>query len=433
MEKDDVIVADKIAKISKTMEIDIPTEKNDSPILATYLLHKSTSVFYDREKSEVIVDGVPVENQSQGENYLPPINLAEEKAIEAYKAFLSRHFENIIVLSGAGSSVGVGGTVKGQTMGGLWGKIIEAVGNDDIKLIANVIECDISDIKNINLEEFLSKVSLLRNLYPEKANGDFESVIKKIEQVIVSNCSLDLTDDAPHKDFLRRLTSRKLKYNRLKLFTTNYDLLFEQAATTYGYVIIDGFSFTYPRIFNGNNFDYDIVLRKNSRIAPTENYAGNVFHLYKLHGSLDWKKDVKSQRVVKCDAQNNPAPIMIFPRSSKYEASYEQPFFEMMTRFQSELRTDNALLLIIGYSFGDKHINSMILEALNVNHSLQLVLVDINIDNDNFKQIAMQSNRNPNIMLIKSTFDKFTTNFPYAEAYSFNANQEDGEKNNESF
>ena len=48
----------------------------------------------------------------------------------------------------------------------------------------------------------------------------------------------------------------------------------------------------------------------------------------------------------------------------------------MMSRFQAELRTDNALLIIIGYSFGDKHINSMIFEALELNHSLQMVIVD---------------------------------------------------------
>ena len=36
---------------------------------------------------------------------------------------------------------------------------------------------------------------------------------------------------------------------------------------------------------------------------------------------------------------------------------------------------------IIGYSFGDKHINSMIFEALELNHSLQLVIVDPFIEN----------------------------------------------------
>ena len=180
--------------------------------------------------------------------------------------------------------------------------------------------------------------------------------------------------------------------------------------------MIDGFSFTFPRIFNGNNYDYDIVIRKNSRITAQENYASKVFHLYKLHGSLDWEKDEGARQIRKCDFINNKNPVMIFPSSIKYESSYEQPFFEMMSRFQTELRTDNALLIIIGYSFGDKHINSMIFEALELNHSLQLMIVDPFIEN--FKEIINRTKQSANIMLLRSDFQEFALNYPYSYAYS---------------
>ena len=99
------------------------------------------------------------------------------------------------------------------------------------------------------------------------------------------------------------------------------------------------------------------------------------------------------------------------------------PFFEMMSRFQTELRMDNALLIIIGYSFGDKHINSMIFEALDLNHSLQLVIVDPYIEN--FEHIIEKTQRSANIMLIRSDFKELALNYPYSFAYGQEENGEE--------
>lgn len=338
------------------------------------------------------------------------------KKVEIYRSFLSRHFDNMIVLTGAGSSFGIGKTeIKGMTMKKLWGEIVNKCGKESIEKLGKKINYKIDDITRVNLEEFLSHASLYLLLYHD-TDSEVKEIVNKIKQIIISNCTIIMPEDAPHKEFLKRITARKLKHNRLKLFTTNYDMLFEQAANECGFTMIDGFTFTFPRVFNGNNYDYDIVIRKNSRITAQENYAGKVFHLYKLHGSLDWEKDEESGQIRKCDFANNKMPVMIFPSSIKYETSYEQPFFEMMSRFQTELRMDNALLIIIGYSFGDKHINSMIFEALELNHSLQLVIVDPYIDN--FEEIIKRTERSANIMLIKCDFNELALNYPYSYAYS---------------
>ena len=337
------------------------------------------------------------------------------KKVEIYRSFLSRHFDNMIVLTGAGSSFGIGKTeIKGMTMKKLWGEIVNKCGKESIEKLGKKINYKIDDITRANLEEFLSHASLYLLLYHD-TDSEVKENVNKIKQIIISNCTIIMPEDAPHKEFLKRITARKLKHNRLKLFTTNYDMLFEQAANECGFTMIDGFTFTFPRVFNGNNYDYDIVIRKNSRITAQENYAGKVFHLYKLHGSLDWEKDEESGQIRKCDFANNKMPVMIFPSSIKYETSYEQSFFEMMSRFQTELRMDNALLIIIGYSFGDKHINSMIFEALELNHSLQLVIVDPYIEN--FEEIIKRTERSANIMLIKCDFNELALNYPYSYAY----------------
>lgn len=343
-------------------------------------------------------------------------NAVENKKIEIYRGFLSKYFENTIVLTGAGSSYGIGKTnIKGMTMKSLWEKIVEQCKIKPLENLAKKINYKVDEINNVNLEDFLSHASLFLILYND-SDDEVKEIVEKIKQVIIQNCTIIMPEDAPHKEFLKRITARKLKHSRLKLFTTNYDMLFEQAANECGFTMIDGFSFTFPRIFNGNNYDYDIVIRKNSRITAQENYASKVFHLYKLHGSLDWEKDEGARQIQKCDFINNENPVMIFPSSIKYESSYEQPFFEMMSRFQTELRTDNALLIIIGYSFGDKHINSMIFEALELNHSLQLMIVDPFIEN--FKEIINRTKQSANIMLLRSDFQEFALNYPYSYAYS---------------
>lgn len=60
---------------------------------------------------------------------------------------------------------------------------------------------------------------------------------------------LELQNEAPHKTFLNKITARKPSDSRIQLFTTNYDTLFEQAANSAGFVVIDGFSFQQPENF----------------------------------------------------------------------------------------------------------------------------------------------------------------------------------------
>jgi hypothetical protein len=55
-----------------------------------------------------------------------------------------------------------------------------------------------------------------------------QPIIDEIEKIIREACTLTLPDNAPHALFMRKITSRKLKYSRVKLFTLNYDLLFEK-------------------------------------------------------------------------------------------------------------------------------------------------------------------------------------------------------------
>lgn len=72
------------------------------------------------------------------------------------------------------------------------------------------------------------------------------------------------------------------------MFTTNYDLCFEYAAREQQFVVVDDFSHSVPQTYDRAHFSYDIVRREGDADPP--DYIESVFHLYKLHGSIDWRR-----------------------------------------------------------------------------------------------------------------------------------------------
>jgi len=215
----------------------------------------------------------------------------------------------------------------------------------------------------------LSHCQLSEALEPAKDVQDF---ISKTESLIVAKCRFvtDTVGLPVHEAFFRRVARRPTRQPRLKLFTTNYDLCLETAASHARFVVVDGFSHTQPQEFDGTYFNYDFVRRERDREVPE--YIPNVFHLYKMHGSVEWEK--KGNQVVKMPTAERP--LLIYPRYGKFESSYEQPFLEMMSRFQVSLREPNTGLLVVGFGFNDRHVSQPLLSAIESNIGLKVIIVD---------------------------------------------------------
>lgn len=343
-------------------------------------------------------------------------DLAHNNMRAAYRKLFMRQYDNLVVLSGAGTSVGIGsGSKQGKTMKGLWDATVAELGYSKLEKFAKQI--GFSKIKQdcTDLEAMISRANLAESY---KSRHEVEKNLKAIKEIIRKNCDLTLPENAPHSVFLRKITARKTKYPRAKIFTLNYDLLFEQAASKGGYVVIDGFSFTNPRTFSGVNFDYDIVIRNNNRTIAEETFAPKVFQLFKPHGSLDWERRETDGTEIFVKADHPDDPIMIYPSSAKYESSYDQPFFEMISRFQKELRERNTMLVVIGFSFYDKHIKAMITEALDTNPSLTVAIVAPDVSNpESFMDMKAKAEKMKNVILINETFGDFAKFFPYSEVY----------------
>lgn len=392
---------------------------------------QNSSVAYDDEQWYI---NDKIQEKKDGDNVQEK---AKEHAFKLMAEDLSRymsHFRNIAVLTAAGTSM-ENGIHGGKTRTELWESY-----EDEINKIANVFTSTDGPLKDKctqilqdkNIEDFLSFTILYEKLNGEIIDKDDSKNLRiKLENKIAAACKLDLDEtNQHHQDFIRKLTARKPSEPRIQLYTTNYDTLFEQAARRMNYVIIDGFSLSYPRVFNGTNFDFDIVFREHTRVKQEESFVPNVFQLFKLHGSIDWEKNTKGQILQKEKSDN---PCIIYPASEKYESSYDQPYFEMMSHFQQTLRKENTLLIVVGFGFKDKHIQNVIKEASLQNHNLHVLIVcygqiekegkwvDSGITSGLVPDfIDKDLNVQPNISVLFSKFKAFVEHLPMNDSYNNN-------------
>jgi hypothetical protein len=323
--------------------------------------------------------------------------------------------ENLVVMTGLGTSLCVTSEIFGDrlapTMGDLWQEA-EQAWEGDINKLCEQIRYDAPAGKR-DFEELMSHCNVALRFTDDAAIRMF---VQELEKRVVKRCRFtqDAEDFRHHADFLRRVARRATRRPRMKLFTTNYDLCFEKAAACSRFVTVDGFSHAMPQEFDGAYFGYDIVRRDANEGAP--DYIENVFHLYKLHGSLDWEN--RDGRVVK-----NPAterPLIIYPRDTKFAASYEQPYLEMMSRFQSALRQPKTALIVVGFGFADKHLSEPILAALRSNVSFKMLIVDPKLRerlegsyNDAYTQIErFAAAGDPRLGLLNAGFVEFISHIP---------------------
>ncbi|SDW06132.1 SIR2 family protein [Nitrosomonas oligotropha] len=141
----------------------------------------------------------------------------------------------------------------------------------------------------------------------------------------------------------------------VRLFTTNYDTLLEDALALGGFSYWDGFS--------GGAVAY-----RSHRYGDEEPSLGDRAHIIKLHGSIDWHlgEDDRVWRVRDGDLYPKRASrVLIYPQSTKYLATQRDPFAAQFDLFRRALSArEENVLATCGYSFGDEHINQEIELAL---------------------------------------------------------------------
>jgi hypothetical protein len=319
--------------------------------------------------------------------------------------------ENLVVLAGLGTTIYIKdgkGNRLGPTMPQLWGEVAKMAG-DQFETIKKHVRYSTPKEGGDNIELLLSHCQLSERLEPNKQVGEF---VEQAEKLIVEKCRFvkSETNLSFHENFLRKVARRNPRKPRLKVFTTNYDLAFETAASHLRFVVVDGFSHTQPQEFDGSHFGYDFVVRSQDREVP--DYLPNVFYLFKMHGSVDWELD--SWQVTK--KQLPAKPLIVYPRMSKFESSYDQPFIELMSRFQLSLREPNTGLLVLGFGMNDHHIVQPMLSAIRANIGLKAAIVGPELKASENKAIqsiqALIQEGDWRLSLVNAGFEEVVTLLP---------------------
>lgn len=346
-------------------------------------------------------------------------------------SFIHKSFTNIVILAGAGASVlctsGKIDTRFGKTVFMLAELINDALKQEPnlftLQELANLCKYNIPvEIKgkgatsklnpSFNLEDFLSDLLSFEKYVLNADQTKYINSRTKIFELIVSNTSYDYDNNClKHAAFINTVSHLVRTPSKLTIVTTNYDTLIEDAADSIGYTVMDGFSFSHRPYFDSDMFEWNLVKDIENIKTQEHEYKKNIINLLKLHGSLTWERDANGiRRKEKTDVAN---PIMIFPSSNKYMQSYQDPYFELFTKFQELLKRPNTLLITTGFSFADNHISQMIIQAILHNKSLAALISDYNItqSNPNWDKLTDLMKQNYQIAFLQASMNSDLTEY----------------------
>ena len=129
--------------------------------------------------------------------------------------------------------------------------------------------------------------------------------------------------------------NRNPSMKQIKIFTLNYDQIVEKTLSGLGYYFSEiSASNTTTRAMLLDVIGYNFNVKK---YVPT-------FMVSKLHGDID-----------------NP----IIPGKSKYQEMLNEDYFEIAFNMKEKLCRQNSILIVIGYSGRDEHINKILKDCLN--------------------------------------------------------------------
>jgi len=233
-----------------------------------------------------------------------------------------------------------------------------------------------------NLESMLDYMISVRSVnHISSIDTEIDTKLKLVQKFIREQVLDGMNSDEVnilYKEFYLKIL-RKNRKNPINIFTTNYDLYNERALDELGFFYNNGFTGTYERRFNPISYNYAFVENMNLNKDVWDRIS-NFFNIYKIHGSINWIN--KNMKVIEKSVENiTDETIMIYPTPLKDRTTLMTPYSDLMRNMQQSLMKNNSILITVGYSFSDDHINRIILNMLSV-PSFKLVILggSTNID-----------------------------------------------------
>ena len=329
-----------------------------------------------------------------------------QKTLADLRDHLARHDKPLAFFFGAGTSC----AVRVPAEGGELAPIIPAVAG-----LTAVCKAAVSELggnyaaawdsiashcqergEDPNVESILSRLRMMLRAIGGTdtlcglTKADLISVEESIRRTIARVVNPDWTTiptNSPHRRLAQWLgkTARK---HPVEIFTVNYDILIEHALEAERVPVFDGFVGCFQPFFHGDSL-------RRAESAP----GGTWSRLWKMHGSITWRRiesDGRS-RVVRGDP--DPEGVMIYPSFEKYDESRQQPYSALADRLARFLEQDDALLIVCGFNFGDEHINNVIFGALENRPRTHVYALQFDELPDE-SQLVRRAHSRPNIMLI---------------------------------
>lgn len=229
--------------------------------------------------------------------------------------------------------------------------------------------CKDDIVKAPNVEHLLSE---LRTLCGRRGKGDVDGMSKQRLSLLDTKIC-----DLIAEEVGKALPSHRCAYHRfaswvgglqrvapVELFTTNYDLLLEEAFEQQRIPHFDGFVGAREPFFDLASIEQDVIPSRWTR-------------LWKLHGSINWQKR-EDGAVFRVAGLAAAGKAMIYPSHLKYDQSRRMPYLAMLDRLKAFFRAGGhaqgfgpPVLVVCGYSFADEHLNEVLLDGLRGNRSAQ--------------------------------------------------------------
>ncbi len=220
-----------------------------------------------------------------------------------------------------------------------------------------------SELAAGNIEHALSRLRRIASLLSgdETVAGLTAEAAQELDSAIcaqiVSRLDIRGADLAPALHFAS-WAGRGEYHLPVEVFTVNYDLLIESALEKLGVAYFDGFVGALHA-----RFRTDLV--EATPEDRDEWLPSFLVRLWKLHGSVNWSWEAGGRAdVVRLGSAVDAGEVAaIYPSDTKYDESRRVPFVVLQDRFRRALYTAESVVLVIGYSWRDEHLNELLIEA----------------------------------------------------------------------
>lgn len=299
------------------------------------------------------INGVTMETEDAILRELQRGNTACEEAIlkatSEYRLKLGEHMklDHVLFLFGNGASIYAGSKDTKDF------EISRIIQDPLYKDIYDVLNC----VEGLGMEEQLNRLITIRAFFKITQNGSEQLVAQLIDDIkkqLIENFvnSIDYLKLKYHQMLIYKLRNYGC-LPRTKIFTTNYDLAFEHSLDTLSVDYTDGFTGFVNRQFDPR------ALSDDSKTT-----------LIKIHGSVNWIEEdfrIKELQPRFTDGRaciQDTKPVLIYPTSSKLYQTYTTPYSELMRYMLDEMVSKRNVILVMGYKYGDEHINEILYKAL---------------------------------------------------------------------